>query len=136
QARDPDVKSCVRERIRFCDTRCDPVHLGLSLRNAHAVFKTPDRFKAMILARVYLRGDRQWYPEFRFFRKPKTAWHHTNDCARSTTDHHFPTKNVLIAAEISLPQIVSENHDAIFFGSILVHRESAPELRPHVEHFE
>ena len=112
------------------------MHLRLRLRNTQAVFKTCNSFETMIIARIDLRGEGEWHPELRHFRKSETARHHSNDCPRSATNRDLLPNDVRIATEIFLPEIVSKHHDAIFFGPIFVHRESAPQLRLHTQHFE
>src|SRR6185503_8357725 len=83
----------------------------------------------MIGAREHLRRQREWHPEFGDLGKPEPARHHPNHCARSIAEHDLLAQHVWIAAEVSLPQVVTENDDGVVLGTVFVRCERAAELR-------
>src|ERR1044072_4045684 len=61
--------------------------------------------------------------------------HHADYRPRATADRDLLSDDVGVPAETPLPEIVSENDNRIFFGSIFLDGKSAAQDRRNTQHF-
>ena len=74
-----------------------------------------------------VEGDGQ--PEFRAIRMTKCFRHHADDSVGRVIQFDRLPKNVITSTEISLPEIVTDKHDAWTTGLVLCFSEIASEHR-------
>src|SRR6185503_16211842 len=91
---------------------------GLRLRDSHTGLKTTDEINEVVVARgeVVVFGERDRRPEFDFGKvveERHAARHHARDRVSLAAESDLATNNILSAAEPSLPEFVTQQHDAM-----------------------
>src|SRR5207253_3928263 len=93
--------------------RVDPIHVGPGLIDRHSSLKPSNQLDEMIVATVhYVVGwKRDWRPQvnLRHVVKERHAFRHdAADQARSSIDVYLAADNVGVAAELPLPQAITQ----------------------------
>src|SRR5215211_4949755 len=65
--------------------------------------------------------------------KIEALGHHADHCPALAVVHDRLTNQVRIAAEPSLPEAMTDHHDSLAAGPVLLFIEEAPDLRLHAE---
>jgi hypothetical protein len=110
--------------------RRDDLELSGGVLPARAVGKAAEHLYGRPLPRRRVL-NRQWHPHLLIPGEAEAERHHAHDGAGRAADRHDPADDRRIVQELSLPDVVTQNHDGLRARHFVGRLERPAEQRPH-----
>ena len=126
----------IRFGVRLSESRRDQLQLRLRVRGRDPGRQSADDLKATLRPGAELRGvegERVPQGDRGLVREAEALGHHTDDLVRLSIKRQRAPNDLGVAAEPAGPEVVTQYHDPIPTGGLLLRQERTPERRGDAE---